>query len=206
MKAKYFQLIIYSLTMLLSVGLFSCSSSNNDEPTTLDDVVINDLLQLREEEKLARDVYIYAYDKYSLEIANNISQSEQTHMDKVLTLLDKYELEDPAKSENGVFSNEELQTLYAQLTAKVDLSLLDSLVVGAMIEDLDIKDIEDFLEHTTESEIVDVYKNLQCGSRNHLRSYYSTIVSNGGSYSPIYISQDEFESIINSENETCGSK
>jgi len=160
---------------------------------------------LREEEKLARDVYLYAYDKYGLNIFTNIAQSEQRHMDRVLTILTTYNIDDPASTERGVFNNSTLQNLYNILTAKVDSSMLDALIVGATIEDLDIKDIEEFKTRTTKNDILDMYDNLTCGSRNHLRSYYSQILANGGTYTPQYISQDEFEAIINSSKEQCGS-
>ena len=41
---------------------------------------------MREEEKLARDVYTNLYAKWGVSIFNNISKSEQTHMDAVLLL------------------------------------------------------------------------------------------------------------------------
>jgi hypothetical protein len=163
-----------------------------------------DLLQLREEEKLARDVYLYEYDKYGLSIFSNISNSEQTHMTQVLNILKAYNIQDPASSVQGVFNDEKLQTLYDNLLVEADKSLLDALKVGATIEDLDIEDITVFLGRTSKSDISTMYESLACGSRNHLRSYYSQIVAYGGTYSPLYISEDYFNSIINSSNENCG--
>ena len=49
------------------------------------------LLFLREEEKLARDTYLMLYDLFGLRNFNNISKSEQAHMDAILYLLDKCE-------------------------------------------------------------------------------------------------------------------
>ena len=46
----------------------------------LTDEEIEDLRFLREEEKLAHDVYLYAYEKHNIMIFQNISNSEQTHM------------------------------------------------------------------------------------------------------------------------------
>ena len=187
----------------LAVTLINC----NDDTTSSVSLTAeeeNDLQFLREEEKLARDVYLYAYDKYALTVFNNISQSEQQHMDKVLTLLNYYNLEDPALANPGEFSNEELQTLYNQLTAQVDISQLEALKVGATIEDLDIKDIEEFESRTDKSNILNVYGNLKCGSRNHMRAYYSALEALGVIYVAQYISQDELDVIIGSTNERCG--
>jgi hypothetical protein len=78
---------------------------------------------------------------------------------------------------------------------------LDALIVGATIEDLDIYDLNEFLEETDNSDIIKVYSNLQKGSRNHLRAFIDQIERNRGSYSPQYISQEEFNSIISTEQE-----
>lgn len=92
---------------------------SNDELTSLS--------FMREEEKLARDVYITLYSKWSVNIFNNISSSEQTHMDAVLLLLKKYNLTDPVGSTAvGVFNNATLQNLYNQLVAQGNNSVLDA--------------------------------------------------------------------------------
>jgi hypothetical protein len=160
-----------------------------------------DLTFLREEEKLARDVYIYAYDKYNQIIFSNISNSEQSHMDKILSLLLKYNITDPAENDiEGVFINEDLQSLYDQLTVKVDSSYNDALIVGATIEDLDIHDISTFIINTNNVDLLNAYEVLTCGSRNHLRSFVGQL----GTYTPVYLSQNEYDVIINSPNEQCG--
>lgn len=53
------------------------------------------LVFMREEEKLARDVYITMINKWGSKIFSNISTSEQTHMDAILMLLNKYNIPDP---------------------------------------------------------------------------------------------------------------
>ena len=163
-----------------------------------------ELTILREEEKLARDVYLYAYGKYHLSVFQRIAQSEQRHMDSVLWLLKKYNIPDPASPQRGIFHNKELQHLYNTLISKVNISLLDALKVGATIEDLDIKDIEKFKTTTSIPYILRVYDRLCCGSRNHLRCYYREIIQRGGNYSPQYISLEYFQKIINSPRERCG--
>jgi hypothetical protein len=168
---------------------------NSDEQATLP--------FMREEEKLARDVYTFLYSMWQINIFSNISSAEQAHMDAVLLLLNKYKLPDPAgNNPAGVFTNSTLQTLYNQLTTKGSVSLLDALKVGATIEDLDINDLKTALTKADNQDIRLVYENLVKGSRNHLRSFYSNILSAGGTYTPQYISQAEFDAIINSPMET----
>ena len=117
-----------------------CSNdSDNQSSIPLTQAEIDDLKFLREEEKLARDVYLFSYDKYEAAIFNNISQSEQKHMNSVLSLMNKYGIPDSASTEIGVFNNSDLQSLYWSLTAQSDISLIEALKVGATIEDLDIK-------------------------------------------------------------------
>ncbi len=183
-----------------------CSDDTDDTPQIeeLTQQEKDDLLFIREEEKLARDVYLYAYDLYGERTFTNIANSEQTHMDKVLTLIDTYNLSDPASSERGVFLNQELQGLYNDLTAQVDISLVDAFKVGATIEDLDIRDIEEFEDRTDKTDIIAAYDLLRCGSRNHMRSYDNQLSLLGINYIPQFISQDEFDEIVNSQNERCG--
>ncbi len=154
-------------TFIASTLIFSnCSSGDYETEVALTSIEIDDLKVLREEEKLARDVYLYAYDVYGMNIFINISKSEQKTHDKILTLLNTYNIEDPALTNRGKFTNQTLQTLYDQLTAQVDISLLDALKASATIEDLDINDIIDFENRTDKSDILNTYDKLKCGSIN----------------------------------------
>jgi len=203
-----FKLLI-NLILIVSFTLISCSTDTVETEEDISQEIVlsqaekNMLIQMREEEKLARDVYLYLYDKYEVQIFANISNSEQTHMSKVLTLLLQYDIPDPALSNQGEFSNSSLQDLYNQLIQAGETSLIDALKVGATIEDLDIHDLEEFSELTQNQDILEVFANLTCGSRNHMRGFYSQIINEGGDYSPQYISPEEFDYIINSQHEQC---
>lgn len=160
------------------------------------------LMVMREEEYLAHDVYDLLGKMYSRRVFLNIIKSEDRHTDAVKALIEKYGLTDPALNHvQGVFNNAELQSLYNNLIAKGSESLLQALVVGATIEDVDIYDLEKHLEVTDNEDIKMVFQNLMRGSRNHLRAFYRNILSEGGSYTPQYISVDLFNEIINSEHE-----
>ncbi len=161
------------------------------------------LLLMREEEKLARDVYLALYDIHGLNIFNNISSSEQTHTEAVLTLLERYSLADPVGENTiGVFENVDLQQLHDALVAQGTNSLLEALYVGAEIEELDIADIENLkLQVVDNDDIILVYDNLLKGSRNHLRSFHRQVESNGGSYTPSHIAQEQYDEIVNSDME-----
>jgi hypothetical protein len=164
------------------------------------------LLYMREEEKLAHDVYIALYEKWGIPIFQNIAESEQTHTDAVKVLLDAYGLADPSEGKApGEFENSDLQTLYDQLTAQGNQSLEDALKVGAAIEEIDILDLENHLAQTENSDIRMVYENLMKGSRNHLRSFTSTLGrQTGQTYQPQYLSAEVYQNIVGSAIESSG--
>ncbi len=200
------------LWMFLLMGSFWAGGCQENRPAdddaTLTETEVDMLKHMREEEKLARDVYDYLYEKYSeipsAQVFDNISNSEQRHMDMVLVLLNRYGIDDPASPEPGVFTIPELQELYNQLTSLGDQSFLDALKVGATIEDVDIYDLKTYIAQTDKEDIRTTFSRLQCGSRNHMRAFYGQILQWGGDYTPQFISQEEFESIIHSDHERCG--
>jgi hypothetical protein len=166
------------------------------------------LIFMREEEKLARDVYLTLYDQWNTPIFQNIARSEQTHTDAIKTLLDTYGLVDPmVNDEIGVFINPDLQALYDQLVAQGSLSLSDAFKVGAAIEEIDILDLEKYIAQTDHADIQLVYENLMKGSRNHLRSFVSTLQrQTGETYLPQYLSQDVYDAIVGSDIEMGGNR
>jgi hypothetical protein len=155
------------------------------------------LLYMREEEKLAHDVYLTFYTQWGLPIFQNISQSEQTHSDAVKLLLDRYGLSDPASATPGVFTNPDLQALYNDLVARGSQSLAEALKSGAAIEEIDILDLQERLAQTDNADIQQVFDSLMNGSTNHLRSFVSTLnTQTGETYQPQYLSADAYQAII----------
>ena len=151
---------------------------------------IEGLILMREEEKLARDVYTTLGKKWNIRIFSNISSSEQTHTDAIKSLLERYNIDDPVKDDNiGIFTSEELRKLYNQFVSQGEGSALEALVVGVTIEDLDIYDLGRLIKETNKADIVTVYKNLNRGSRNHMRAFVRQIELSGGDYIPLYIPQ-----------------
>jgi hypothetical protein len=217
---KYYRNSIFAF---INVLLVFCSSpvesetanqSTEDIEKQLEYLAIEDLSEdeieglifMREEEKLARDVYIVMYEKWEMKIFNNISQSEQKHMEAIKILFDRYELEDPIENDEiGEFNNEELLNLYNTLITQGNDSLLAALKVGATIEEIDILDLEEQINDKVDNEdILLVYNNLLRGSRNHLRAFVRNIGAQGETYVPQYIEIASYEEIINSEMERGG--
>jgi hypothetical protein len=165
---------------------------------SLSDVEIAGLMFMREEEKLAHDVYTKFYDVWNSQIFGNIANSEQTHADAVLSLIEKYNLIDPVgNSGEGIFQNTDLQKLYTDLVNDGLNSLEDALKVGAAIEEIDILDLETQLESRVDNQdITYVYENLLKGSRNHLRAFVKNMNTLGINYQPQYLSTAEYNEII----------
>lgn len=212
----------FSAIFLASLALVACGGGTDDDldkrgsPTSvnatlatlpieaLSQAEIDSLLYMREEEKLAGDVYtrMDALWGHSVPVFSNITASEATHTEAVRQLLQRYSLPDPAAGNTvGVFQNPDLQALYNQLVADGSVSLIDALRVGVHIEELDMVDINTHLARVDNQDIRRVYESLLQGSRNHLRAYYQTLLNQGGSYTPQYLSQAEFDAIVSSAME-----
>jgi hypothetical protein len=171
--------------------------------TTLSAEEIAGLKFMREEEKLAHDVYVALYGIWGDNIFNQISLSETTHTEAVLALLVKYGIDDPAAGNPaGVFTDPALQTLYNTLMSMGSATQIDALKVGALIEETDIRDIEAQKAVTDEADILTVYSSLLCGSQNHLRSFNSKLLNLGVTYVPQVITQAQWDAIVNAPG-TC---
>lgn len=136
------------------------------------------LLYMREEEKLARDVYNQMYALWGQPAFQNIAASEQTHTDEIKLLLDRYGLADPAL-DPGQFADANLQALYNQLIAQGSVSLEEAMKVGVLVEETDIADLQARLAQTDNADLQLVFTNLMNGSYNHLAAFSGTSGGNG---------------------------
>jgi len=154
------------------------------------------LLFMREEEKLARDVYNALYEIWGQPTFTNIAASEQTHMDEVKLLIDRYSLADPAL-EPGLFTDPDLQALYDQLVDQGSASLADALKVGAAIEEIDILDLEERIAQTDNADLQQVFNNLMLGSYNHLNAFVGVLsMQTGEAYVPQYLTEDAYAALM----------
>lgn len=163
------------------------------------------LLWMREEEKLARDLYRTLGDHWDLQIFSNIASSELKHMDAVAELLELFGLQDPVGDLGvGQFSDPELQNLYDQLLKQGLQSVQEALMVGGAVEEIDILDLKGLLAVTEDESIRVVYENLLAGSENHLQSFSKVYLRQTGLvYEAQYLSSEELEQIL--DNEIAGS-
>mgnify|MGYP001820052065 CR=1 FL=1 len=199
---RAFNLIIsFFLVLFLALSLKANASGTQLTTVSLDTLSDDEaagLVFMREEEKLARDVYIYLYETWGQKTFDNIAASEQTHTDAMLELLHKYGIDDPVgDNAEGVFVDQNLQGLYDTLTATGSASLIDALLVGAAIEEIDLIDIKHLVDELDgNDDIRQAYENLIAGSENHLRAFVRVLEQQGITYTPGHLSQEEYDAIV----------
>ena len=173
--------------------------------TTLSPEEVAALRYMREEEKLARDVYVALYRIWGANVFYQISLSETTHTETILALLNKYGIADPAAGNAaGVFDDSAMQALYNTLMGMGQVNFIEGLKVGALIEETDIRDINEKKAITHAKDILTVYSHLLCGSGNHLRAFNAQLLMQGVTYVPQVISQADWDFLANAPLETCG--
>lgn len=131
------------------------------------------LALMRDEERMARDLYRALADTYGQDTPfARIAVSEQRHFEAVGVLLTRYGLDDPSAGKAaGVYSDSHLQGLYDRLLAQGKESLQEAYKVGVEVETVDIADLEAALTVTTAADATRVFTNLKSGSENHLAAF-----------------------------------
>lgn len=194
-----------ALAVVLAAPAAARPLGNAGDTAALTPTEAETLTYMREEEKLARDVYRVFYGEWGLQIFANISRSEQTHTDKIKLLLDKYREPDPVLDDRtGVFTNDNLAELYDDCLTKGEVSEADALHVAAAIEEIDMIDLERAIDESAKADLKTVYGQLLRGSRNHLRAFVGQIEAQGIEYDAQYLSQEEVDAIVDSPVERGG--
>jgi hypothetical protein len=184
-------------SMAAQHGCCCASPSAAIPPADLTEAEKVDLLFMREEEKLARDVYNAMHERYEGRVFVNIPRAEQRHMDAILGLLAAYGLDDPANRKPGKFNSAKLQQLYDTLIARASGSKQDAFLVGALIEEVDIKDLQEALQRTGKEDLRAVYENLIDGSKRHLNAFVRNYESiSGKQYLAQHLPQDEVNGML----------
>ena len=189
--------------MEVSIDEFAAIPVFTTDTNSLSQSEINGLLLMREEEKMAQDVYDSFYSTYGVINFDRISNSEARHTAAVLALITHFGLTDPVLTEPGKFTSTAIQGLYDQLIA-MDTSANTALSTGAFIEEYDIADLKKLIAETTNTDIITVYSNMLKGSENHLRAFVRTLKIRGVVYTPQILSSTDFNAIIAATNTKRG--
>jgi len=196
------------------------------------------LIFMRSEEKLARDVYLTLAEMYPKQpvFLTIATRAEQTHTDTMAAMLGKFKIPDPEPStaldtlppfeQIGVFENyyfaEYFTVKFNDLVGLAGLGLFEALNVGALIEELDMHDInycnEAFYQYfpeplpeypdcgglsvTAVRALQNSLGGLLAGSESHLCAFVSQIgplMADDECYSALYLKQHEVYDIIKAE-------
>jgi hypothetical protein len=159
------------------------------------------LLKMKNEEKLARDVYSALYDKWGVIAFSKITNAENNHLNAIVNLLAYYDAADTLIGNASVYEDSVIQSLYSILLSQGSVSQVDAYKTGTLIEEMDINDLKSALTSTTNANIIMVFENLERGSRNHLRAFNRQLTNIGETYTPQYLTQDEYTTIVNAPME-----
>jgi hypothetical protein len=91
--------------------------------------------------------------------------------------------------------------LYSDLVARGGISLVEALLVGAEIEDMDLADLYLILDGTENDHLELVFHNLAKGSRNHLRAFVRALTAQDEIYTPSYLDPDTYAAILAADME-----
>ena len=197
-------------------------SSPDAEVMVIDSNEQTHLFFMREEEKLARDVYLTIGTMYpNAAVFGKIDDSEQRHTMAVKAKIEKYGYEDPNTNDNiGVYTGEDyggyFKGKYYEFIDRAAINDLEALYVGAYIEELDVMDINqcpavvvemdnginDVTEcgkiYTKNPDIIRLYGSLLDGSRNHLQAYVRNIEKHigEGNYQAQVLTQDQVNKLL----------
>jgi hypothetical protein len=163
------------------------------------------LQRMVQEETLARLVYQQMFEVHNARVFGNIARSEARHAQQVAQKFAKYGVTDPLADHSGssgdiVFADADLKKLYASLTdpnGPAMNSCTEALRAGALIEEMDILDLETALSETTHADLARMYSNLLNASRNHLRAFVWQLEAAGEDYTPQQLSVESFNAIVN---------
>ena len=183
LKTLWITLIVLSVLAGIAGAGNGLQNGQNSAPLAaaanqLTDAQKSTVLFMREEEKLARDVYLTMDDLWDADIFATISMSEQRHMDAIAQIISRYGLKDPvADNTIGVFADTTLAARYVELVAKGSVSLQEALKVGVLVEQADIADLEKALTEAPTTAVRRVFTNLLAASRRHLEAFETSLAT-----------------------------
>lgn len=169
-------IVLFWLATTTSAGICMAAEKGHADKNAGFGVDTLDVLgYMRDELKLARDLYNALSNIWGLEVFKNTAKSKQSLMDAVSDLLKQYGIDDPP-DEAGKFVNAELQELYSYLIDQGRVSRNNAIDVTILIEQTVIADLNDVFLQTNENEVHKVLTLLMEGSENHLHALNRNLV------------------------------
>lgn len=156
------------------LGLAYAQAAPVPSAPTLDAATAKTLSFMREEERLARDLYTALEGKHGDGVRPfaHIKLSEQQHFEAVGTLLSRFGIEDPSVGlAAGDYRYDELDEMYKTLLGQGEASLAAAYQAGVTFETNDIAGLKKAIEESPEASVDDVLTNLLTASERHLAAF-----------------------------------
>lgn len=182
-------------------GLRRAGLCQSEEIVPLTSDETKSVLAMREEEKLARDVYLTLNNQFPSLVFVRIATSEQRHTDAIARIIATQGLVDPVVDDAiGKFTDPTFTDLYAGLVADGSADYIAALKVGAYIEEIDIADLKEALDAVTNPQVKRVFENLLNASYNHLRAFVANFEADGQPYEPQVLDAETYTEIVNGDS------
>lgn len=188
--------IILVTWMLLFSGIAGYSSEikNNREL----------FLKLYQEEKLAYDLYGEFYERWSLGVFNKVQQREAKHVWCVERIMDNYGFDYNTNTNSGIYPDKDIQRMYDDLTVKGCISDLAALEAAAYIKEKHISQLRERIRYQEDEYVVKVIFLMESAAQSHLRAFVKSIRLSGSDYSPVFLTDDEFSNVMDSDKTIAG--
>lgn len=160
-------------------------------PTTLPPT---ELIYAVEEERVARDLYLTAAERWNLRVFDRIARAEAQHELAVTQLAASATVALPAAA-RGVYATPELQKLYTDSLVLVNESEVAALRVGALVEESDIADLRRLADVATDEGTRAVLTQMEQASTRHLNAFVRNLARSGESYQPQVLTAEEFAAL-----------
>lgn len=162
------------------------------------------LQKMYEEEKMSYDLYTEFFNKWGLNVFDQVRESEAIHMLRIKELMGVKELPQGtgvAGDEKGLYDNKDIQALYDEYTVLGNISDVTSLETAALMEENDITNLRARIKSQTDDRTIKIFAQMERASQNHLRAFVKSLKLSGVEYQPAVLSQSDFDMIINNVTE-----
>jgi hypothetical protein len=183
-----------SVLTLLLLGSFVVAPAQYVTPVNKATLAV-----MREQQKLARDVYDSMHKVWGLALFEEIGSAEAAHMEAVKSLLDQFVVADPVAATGdtpGKFVHRRFQQLYDSLVVLGTASPEGAFRVGAFVEEMDIVDLQRAVQATSSSDLKAIYKYMVVGSERHLLAFSRRLKRLGVIYQPVLLRAWEYERLV----------
>lgn len=188
---RIFAIVLFVFGVLFSVQ----SNAGTDEKL---------LQKMYEEEKMSYDLYTEFFNRWGLNVFDQVRESEAIHMLRIEELMETKDMPQGtgiSGGDKGFYENKDVQALYDEYTVLGNISDITALETAALMEENDIANLRAHIKMQTDDRALKVFAQMERASRNHLRAFVKSLKISGIEYQPAVLSQSEYDNIINNVKE-----